>query len=89
MTDAVKINIQQEVAVLQNKVKYLEDENNKLLHDLEVMNNEKMNLLMIKDKYLARTQEWVELQAKLDAVKASCFLYGDFHILLVHTDIGT
>jgi len=73
MTDTVKINIQQEVAVLQNKVKFLEDENNRLLSDLEAMNQERLNLLKVKDEYFAMIERQVTIQQKIDVsdLKAS------------------
>ena len=73
ITDAVKINIQQEVAVLQNRVKYLENENNKLFLDLHNINDEKTKLLKIKDKFLAMTEERITFQTQLEAseLKAS------------------
>ena len=67
MTDALKINIQQEVAVLQNKVMLVENENNKLLHDLPIINSEKMKLLIMKDNFFATTEERVTKHSQLEA----------------------
>ena len=50
MTDAVKINIQQEVALLQQKVQLLQSE-------LEAIKTERANLYKIKDKYFSLVGE--------------------------------
>ena len=65
MTSAVKINIQQEVAVLQQKVQHLQEKNDDLQSELEAIKTERANLYKIKEKYFSLVGERATLFQKL------------------------
>ena len=77
MTDAVKINIQHEVAVLQEKMQHLREENDHLLSELEAMKTERAKLFKIKDKYFSLVGERATMFQKLQEAESQFKVKGD------------
>ena len=77
MTDAVKINIQHEVAVLQEKMQHLREENDHLLSELEAIKTERAKLFKIKNKFFSLVGERVTMFQKLQEAESQFKVKGD------------
>ena len=76
MTDAVKINIQHEVA-LQEKMQHLQEENCHLQSELEAMKTDRTKLYNIKDKYLTLVEDRLTMYQKLHESESQLKVKGD------------